>query len=131
MPWGTQPITLPKGKNALASARTFAEEMLAKLVDRYVVPKLYLVTPVDLASDATLPVRTGEQQASLLYVSVYSGTLDIYLGDVTPSTTSIPLTRVTPTGFPVPFALPPDTYKFTLHAANATACRACVIASSA
>jgi hypothetical protein len=88
------------------------------------------VRPVDLAANATQVIETGEQQATLLMISVFSGTLDIYLGDAAPSATSLPLTRVTPNGFPSPFPLPPDTYKFTIHAAQSTALRACVIASS-
>jgi hypothetical protein len=129
--WGTIPITLPRGRGAVDQARTFAERMLAGLHDRYVVQKLYRVVPVDLAADGVLKIDTGEQMATLIYISVYSGTLDLYAGDVTPSADSIPLTRVVATGFPVPFAMPPDAYKFTVHASQATALRACVIATSA
>jgi hypothetical protein len=106
--------------------------LMKKLVDRYVVQKLYQIEKVDLAAGEVLKLKTGDQQASLFYISVYSGTLDVYQGEIgVPSGNAIPLTRVTPTGFPVPFAVPPDAYTFTLHAANSTACRACVIATSA
>lgn len=127
--FGTMGGLLPKGGREPGEG--ILAHLMRQLVERYVVPKLYRAVPVDLAADRTLKIETGQQQASLVYISVYSGTLDIYNGETSPSATSIPLTRVTPTGFPVPFALPPDSYTFTAHAANSAACRAMVILTSA
>lgn len=128
--FGTHPFN-PREKPGSGAGLDLAG-LMKKLVDRYVVNKLYQVHPVDLAAGAVAKIKTGDQQASLFYVSVFSGTLDLYQGEVgTGGTAAIPLARFTATGFPIPFAVPPDAYVFTAFAASGTALRACVIATSA
>lgn len=130
MGFGTEQFFDHRGRST--AAMSLLERLMTRLVDRYVTDKLYKVVPIDLAANGTFKIDTGAQKLTLAYISVYSGTLDLYDGDRgRPAATALPLTRVTPTGFPVPFALPPDAYVFTVHASQSAALRACVILTSA
>jgi hypothetical protein len=114
--------------NPLDALKNIAKN-IQLLTSVYVQAPLYQIYAISLASSGLTKVLEAPSPATLVYFSVYSGTMDVYFGDGA-STSTTPHTRVTVTGFPVPMAVPPNTYRITVLSRGG-AVSACVILTSA